>query len=296
MKKSMFWLLLIVSMLLVACGDDSTSGEDILEPETAEAETENSESGEEEEVSNEDSKGILAEEDYDKLYTNPGDYKGYEVEMTGKVFMEPEKDGDGTYFQMWADPENSEKNTIIGIDDPSLDLSSEDYVKIKGVVHDEFEGENAFGGIVTAPMVAAESVEVVDYITAMSPTLKEISPAQEMNQHDLMITVQKVEFAENQTRVYVKVQNNTQDLASFYTHSARLIVGNQQLESDYFDSYSTGLPEVQSDILPGIESEGVIVYPAIDFEATESMQFYAETYSDNYELDFEPYIFDIVIE
>lgn len=86
----------------------------------------------------------------------------------------------------------------------------------------------------------------------------------------------------------------TDDNASFYSGSTKLVVGNKQFEEEYMDSETTGLPEPQSDLLPNIETEGVIIYPAID-PNEESLKLYAETYSDNYDLDFVPYVFDVVL-
>lgn len=239
-------------------------------------------------------KGKLNEDDYDKLYSNPKKYKGYEVELTGQIFTEPEKDDDGTYIQIWADPENSEKNTIVGIKDSSLKLKTDDYVKVKGIVKDKFKGENALGGTVEAPVILASSIEVVDYITAISPTIKEINVNKEINQHDIIVTLQKIEIAKNQTRVFIKVNNKTKDKASFYSSSVKLVVNNKQLEEDYIGSSTTGLQEVQSELLPGVESEGVVIFPAIDVNE-KSLKVHSEGSSDNYELDFEPYVFDVPV-
>lgn len=279
MKKIILTLCFILLTVTVgACSDTEKSSTSSNSNNSAEEET----------------KGKLKEEDYDKLYSDPKKYKGYEVELTGQVFTEPEKDDEGTYFQMWGDPENAEKNTLIAINDPKLEIKTDSYVKIKGIVQDEFEGENGFGAEINAPMILADSVEVVDYITAVSPTTKEITINKELNQHNVVVTLQKIEIAKNQTRVYIKVQNNTQDNASFYSNSAKLIIGNQQLEEEYVDPETTGLQEIQSELLPGIITEGVIVYPAIDSNAP-SLTLNAEAYSDNYELDFQPFVFDVTL-
>lgn len=277
-KVIMIACLTLVMSMLGACGD-----------------TENSTSDDNKQSENVKSKGKLKEEDYEKLYSDPEKYKGYEIEITGRVFTEPEKDEDGTYIQFWADPESSEKNTLAAINDPNLNIYTNDYVKVIGMVMDEFEGENAFGGIVRAPIILAESIEVVDYITVVAPTIKEINVNKEINQHDLVITLQKIEIAENQTRVYLKVNNNTQNKVSFYSHSSKLIVGNKQLEEEYFHSETTGLQEIQSEILPSIETEGVIVYPAIDLNE-KLIKMHAEAYSDNYDIDFEPFVFEVSID
>ena len=52
--------------------------------------------------------------------------------------------------------------------------------------------------------------------------------------------------------------------------------------------------EIQSDLLVGTSSSGVIIYPALDMNMP--LQFYAEGSSNNWEEDIEPYIFDITNE
>lgn len=282
MKKVILAACLVFTLtLLGACGSTE---------KTASNDSKKSEAAKTKEVT----KGKLAAVDYDKLYSDPKKYKGYEVELTGKIFNEPEKDDKGTYFQMWGDPENSEKNTLVAINDPKLQVKADDYVKIKGVVKDQFKGKNGFGAEVTAPAITADSVEKVDYITAVAPTLKEVKLDKEINQNNIIVTLQKVELAKNQTRVYLKIKNNTQAKASFYSNSAKLIVGSSQLEEEYTSPETTGLKEIQSDILPGVETEGVIVYPAIDPSQT-LFKLNAEASSDNYDLDFQPYVFDVAV-
>lgn len=277
-----------MSMLLIACGETGTTSESANGNEENTVTTEETESTEEKSA-----KGEVAVEDFDKMYSDPRSYQDYEVEYTAQIFTKPERDEDGTYIQAYADPANYEQNTIIFIADPDLAVESEDYIKVKGIVRDQFEGENLVGGSVAAPMIEASTVEVVDYITAVSPTRETVEVGQEIDQQGYLVALQKIELAENQTRVYVKISNNTDDSISYFSHSTKLIVENQQLEPEY--TYESGLPEVQSDILTGVESEGVITFPAIDPETT-SLTFHSEGYSDNWELEIDPFVFEVVIE
>ncbi|MCP3738497.1 DUF4352 domain-containing protein [Rossellomorea sp. BNER] len=279
MKKILLGIGLSTLLLLAACGtEDASSGDNSSDNKKTEEKK---------------SKGVVALEDFDKMYSDPTAYKGHSVEFTGKIFAEPEKDSDGTYIQVFAKPENSEQNIIVGIKDPDFKVQMDDYVKVNGIVKDTFEGENLMGGTIDAPVIEADSIEVVDYITAVSPTIKTIEVNQELEQHGYVVQVQKIELAENQTRVYLKVLNNSDTPISFYAHDAKLIVGNKQLEEEYL--YETGLPEIQSDILAGVESEGVITYPAID-PNTKTIKFHAEGYSENYDITIEPFTFDITAE
>lgn len=169
--------LIVATVILVACGDSESSSSNSKDTKKTE---------------NVKTKGKLKEEDYEKLYSDPKKYKGYELEITGKVFAEPEQDEKGTYIQIWADPENAEKNTLIAINDPKFKIKTDDYVKVEGVIKDEFEGENAFGGTITAPIVLAKNIEVVDYLTAVSPTLKEVEMDKEINQYGIKVTLKKI--------------------------------------------------------------------------------------------------------
>ena len=59
---------------------------------------------------------------------------------------------------MFVDVENSDWNTIVYTDQTDLDLNTDDYVRVRGEVLGSLEGENAFGGSITAPTVQASKV------------------------------------------------------------------------------------------------------------------------------------------
>jgi hypothetical protein len=235
-------------------------------------------------------KGVIEPEQFDKMYSDPKSYKGHEVAFTGQVFVEPEREEGAVYLQVFAKPKNSEQNVIVSFDDGDFDVGTSDYVQVKGIVTDEFEGENLMGGTVVAPVVEASFVEVVDYITAVSPTMKEIEVDETVEQHGMEIRLQKIEIAENETRVYLTVSNKTDDIVYFDSYGVKLVTGNKQLESDY--NFESGLPEISYDILSGIESEGVLTFPAID-ENIDALTLHAEGHSDDYELEFKPFVFEV---
>ena len=277
-RKSIVIFSLFVVLLLAACGESGSMNEASVE---ANEETEAN------------SKEVLAEEDFDKMYSNPKEYKGYEVEFTGQVFVDPERDDSGVYLQVYAKPEQFEQNTIVAYEDSNFDVKVDDFVKVIGIVKDEFEGENLMGGTITAPFIEATSIEVVDYITAVAPTIKEVVVDETIDQHGMEVTLQKIEFAAVETRVYMKITNNTNENVYFDGYGAKLVSGSTQYETK--DNFGSGLPELPFDILAGIEAEGVLTYPTIE-EQSGTITLHAEGYSDNWELDFEPYVFEVEVK
>ncbi|WP_342566710.1 hypothetical protein MKY09_11620 [Psychrobacillus sp. FSL K6-4046] len=169
-------------------------------------------------------------------------------------------------------------------------MNDGDYVKVDGVIEDEFEGENMLGGVVIAPVMNAKSLEVISYIDAVAPTLETLTTGETIDQHGFVVQVDKIEFAEPHTRLYVTVTNNTNDNISFYTHSIKLVSNGTQYEEE--TDYEADFPDLQSDILPGISTSGVVTFPALD-SATTEIQVHAEGYSQNYEIDIEPFIFKV---
>ncbi len=232
----------------------------------------------------------LTPDELKALYSDPQSMKGTEVVLTGVVFTQPEQDETTTYFQMFADIENYEYNTIVAIDDLNLEVAEDDYVRVTGVVGDTFEGENIMGDALTAPIIVATQVEVVSYIDAASPTLLTVEPQQTVSQLGYDVTVTKVEFAQNETRVYVTVANNGSANFSLYDFYSLLIQNGKQYEQEYH--YSAEYPEVQTDLRPGVTTEGIITFPAV---AQESFELVFEGSSDNYEEEFEEYRFEITV-
>ena len=97
---------------------------------------------------------------YAELATDPASFRGASVDVEGKLLGNPEVKNNRSTFQMWADPENVEWNTVVHANDPPSGLTRGDQVRVKGTVQGEFTGENAFGGKITAPEVKADSVSI----------------------------------------------------------------------------------------------------------------------------------------
>lgn len=212
-------------------------------------------------------------ENYRRLVSEPNAHKGASVEIVGQVFM-VEQDADASYIQMFADPEDSEWNTIV-VTEPGFEVDEEDYLSVQGVVREALEGENAFGGSVSAPIVDAARVEVVT-AAAMHPTVERLRRQSE-TLGGVTITVSKVEVADEQTRVFVKAQNDSGADFQMDTDPGVVSGGKQVKSADTFD---TGYPELAFDLSPGASTDGVLLFEAIDPDEPLAISF------EGYDVDF----------
>jgi len=233
----------------------------------------------------------LSEREVKMMYTDPKSYVGSIVELTGQVFAGVEYDSDGVYFQLLADPVNRDFNTVVAYHDPEFELEDDDYVKLTGEVVDVYEGENMMGGTIVAPAVLAHEIEILSYKDAVMPTIATAAASNgTIDQLGYEVTVENIELAEQETRVYISIQNNGAHEFSLYGFNTVLIQDGTQYETQ--SNYEADYPEHQSQIRPGITTEGVIVFPAI---REEPFQLIMEARSSDWHEDIEDYVFDCTI-
>ncbi|MGL5550581.1 MAG: hypothetical protein ACRDD4_12855 [Culicoidibacterales bacterium] len=250
-------------------------------------------SGSDEKLDEPKEKVYVPQSEINKVYSNPDDYIGQYISLTGQVFGTPEFDDEGVYFQMWANPSSYDLNTVVIVDDPSFKVQIDDYIKLEGVIIEKFEGENSFGGLITALQVITTSIEVSDYISVMSPTVLEVVQKDLVNiQNGVETRIDKVEFAENETRVYYSVTNNTAEKYSFYDYGLIAVQNGKQINSTL--NWEAGYPEVSGDILSGITVEGVIAFPAME-QSSFDIHF-DSGYSYDWDLDFTEFVLSISLD
>lgn len=222
------------------------------------------------------------QENFGELAADPDAHRGASVEVVGRLLESPETREGQTAFQMYADPEGRDDTLVIFTED-IVSVEADDYARVSGTVVGTLEGENAFGASLSLPRIEASSVEPVDAVEAIDPAQEVLDQGSTVTDPaGFSVTLEKIEFGEETTRAYLSARNDTGYPASFYAFNSRIIQGPSQAEPDNALSYDFDLDEPQSDLSPGVETEGVIVYgPADPFQPFEV---HFEWSSENYEI------------
>lgn len=207
-----------------------------------------------------EAKGFISGSDLSAAFSDIDTYKGYDTAFYGKVFSK-EDDGSSTYFQIWQDYININNNAIVAY--PGLtDISEDDYVYVEGRILGKVEGENAFGGKVTAMKINATKMKKMSYMDLIVPTRLSVDVNQTKTQKGYSLTVKKVEFADTETRIYVKAENNGKSSFNIYTYSAKVKQGKKQYEQK--DNYDADYKSLSSELMQDAEDDGIILFPALD--------------------------------
>lgn len=274
MKKRLLTLLLCAVMAfgISACGSGTSSN--------------SSGSGEE--------KVYVKESEFDELFTNPDQFKGKYVILTGQLLDAPEKNGDTVTLQAWYDTKNYSQNFIVYTNETDESFSSNDYIIVDGIVDGELKGENYFGEEVTAPLITDAKVTKSTYKDVVAPTVSEILPNATAEQKGFTVSVEKVEYSDVETRVYMTVANNTNESISFGAYDIKILLDNKQINIDNASSsmYDGNYPELSYDIAAGASTSGVLVFPIIE-QGKDFQIIVPDIFSDNYEEEFSDMKIDI---
>lgn len=110
----------------------------------------------------------------------------------------------------------------------------------------------------------------------MRPTIKTIDVNETQDHYVYKITLEKVEFAENETRVYINVENSGSDEFSIYSFNGVISQNGNQYEEQ--SNYNADYPEMNNSLLVGNKTEGIIAFPALE---DAPFTFTIDAYSNN---------------
>lgn len=238
---------------------------------------------------NDETVAFYTKEELATIYADPNKYKDYYVLLVGKVYNVIGKaDNGATQFQMYADAENSNYNTVVEVAE-DVAINDGDYVAVLGTVVKELTYKNMLGAEMTAMAVSALNVQLVDYKTAVRPPISSYDFTDfSITQYGYQVEITSIEFAEAETRVYVTVNNNGNSEFTLYNWGSSVVQNGVQYneQPNFFADY----PEVASNLRPGTSSNGVFVYPPMQ---EQDMTIYFKAYSSNWQQRINDYQFTV---
>jgi len=226
---------------------------------------------------------------YDLVISNPENYEGEIIQWGAKVFTQPSRDEDGVYFQAYEGGDDN--NFVVAYGDPNFQVKEDDFVIVTGKVKGELEGENAFGAKLNVPAIKALYIEAGTRNNVVAPADTVVPINDSFTQNKFTVILGKIELSERETRFFIKLKNEGESAVNFYDFNSKLTQGNKQYENESIDNNQ----ELPSEILPGIEAEGVVAFPTIDKEQKQLMLYLDEPSNGNYSLDWEEVKFNITL-
>lgn len=229
----------------------------------------------------------LSEEEIEKIFVDADEYEGRLVENMPVMISQYIGESDGIYSYQGYNDTTYDKSLIFTSSE-KLDIKDGDYVLLSGEVDGNFEYETVLGVSMEAPLIVNGTVEKKDAtIFNQAQNTREVGKAAE--QYGIKISLDKIEQAENSTRVYFTVENNSGYKLSIFTFDSYIKQGDAQYNESEI-SYEENT--LKTEINDGIKNSG-----CLSFEKMESIEgdltISLEAYSDNYEIELNPFVFNI---
>ena len=222
--------------------------------------------------------------------TSPDNYAGKYIEFGGFVFSAIDTTGDVYNVEVYLD-EDYNNSVLLKVPKdliPDWDIAYGDFIYADAKIEGEADEDYYASG---KALLTAQSIEKTTYqeIFAKSNTTWEFTD-KVIEQNGVQVSITKVEFADKETRVYVNVVNNSGDIFNLQDYSSVITQNGSQYEPTYDYSYIADYPQLPYEIRSGITADGVIVFSAME---AEPFQLHVDGYSDNWDLEFNEFVFDI---
>lgn len=241
-------------------------------------------------------KEYISDDQISQLFSAPKDLKGKYVKLTGVIFTTPETKDNVTALQIHHNTTDYSQNFIVKIENSTTTYNDGDYVIVDGKINGTYKGTNLMGASLEVPLIEADTVEVSTYMDIVVPTKNEVSYNAPIDQNGVVVSLDKIQFADAETRIYITVTNNSDSKFYIYDYSAKVTQGSQQYETDSSSQsiFEGDYPRISDDILSGVTSSGIIVFPP--FDDSMDFQLHLEGHSDDFNLDFSPYVFNCTLK
>lgn len=141
------------------------------------------------------------------LISNPKLYIGLPVNLVGRIDKTTNLDNQNTQFNLTVNSNDQKgyQNVIVKYTGPMDSLQNASYVKITGSLQNTVKtAENE-----QTPYIIADKVEPIeDPWSILAPSLFTVYPGKTVNQNGRIVRIEKVEFAESETRLFITVKNS----------------------------------------------------------------------------------------
>lgn len=219
------------------------------------------------------------------------DYIGSAVTLIGKVGQVMERTGSETAIAIDTNFEEITigERTAVAIH-KDVNVKEGNWVKVEGVLDSYWNTQNMMGAELRIPVVVADDMLVITRSEAIPPIVT-VNVGKSVTQHGLSITLEKVEIADSETRVYIKATNDSSSKASLYSYDAVIVQNQNQIQiMQMFGEEDVKEPDTT--LISGTATSGVIMFEPLDPNIHQAKLVWSNPRSEDWQLDFIDWIWE----
>ena len=236
------------------------------------------------------------------IYANPNNYKNNWTVFVGKV---NHLQDDQNVIQFDVSPNSLDLNHQVFVELAHGSVSQYPIgtcLKVEGHIIGSDQYTYKSGDSTANLQMTGEKISQISCLDAIYPAMKTVTMNLSQTIGNVQITVQKVEFAKEHTRVFATIHNlstNREDY--FYTFNSNIVQGQSQYGRTF--SYGTDQKDFDSTILPGIVESGYLFYDPVPQNSFKLLlEVDEQTLPSDYGIDFvvgsfdHKFVFDVTMQ
>lgn len=208
---------------------------------------------------------------FSTLVNNPESYKDSEVKISGEVFNILSKSQlpwgykDFNAFQMYQGKYSSDRPNILVVYNPDVFKISNNSicVEVHGIFKGAMEAENVLSNVIMLYLIKATEIKEKDCLSVLYPPEKTISKPIVKGEDNVKLTISKIEFTNEHTRIYLRIENNRETEISFRKYNSYL-VQNKRKYDETSHPFNIKVEEPDIDIPAGLITEGWIFFEPVN--------------------------------
>lgn len=236
---------------------------------------------------------LLSSEDAKLAFISPLDYEGKQVRILGRIVSMLSEDDDYVYYDVVFDLENNDRHIMLSVKkDLNKIVNDDDFVLALGVIKGEFTDVDKVEGIHTLVEALELNVGDLDTIVLKPYATKTLDLKQE--QFDHSVSLEKLELSYYDTRIYVKLENNSDVIYEVYATDVSIKVNKKTYKEHYamYGEYPAFEPKLEAHS----STEGVIRFDVLEVKEGDVIEVIIEKpYTEANDVQFKEYIFVIEI-
>jgi len=162
------------------------------------------------------------------LFANPRGYEGIPATIVGRIDKIIKLTDNTTLFSLNVESKDNlpTTNILVSYNEPHFMMQYATFIRVTGSVKNPDPGNRE-----KAPFILADKVEPIDDPwTVLAPTRFTLRPIQTINYNGQIVQLDKIEFSDTETRMFVRVRNETRDKSLFILSKPRGLQGNREFK------------------------------------------------------------------
>lgn len=221
----------------------------------------------------------LRPEQYPDAMYEADSFRGSQLSSWAQILYDPQVTEDGCYFSFRTVSSENSEDVLFGVafwEGNTTDLCDGRYIFLTGTIIGEYTYADSYGYEDYGPAIYAKELELSSYAEIFAPAMFTLSPdIPAVSRGGCTMKLERVEFAQIETRFYLTVDNQTDFDLVFYLDEITAYQDNRKYY--WKENYDADNTILYNGIPPGNDQEVILTFPPMSDRWVIDLSIYVDS-------------------